>query len=71
MCLANNSVFNAMLQSRHKHKDDAENFSIVENPSSILNRQLKRNEKLTKLILEKYVIQKKIDALLEDLFFVK
>ena len=72
MCLANNSVFNAMFQSRHKHKDDAEKFSdIVENPSSILNRQLKRNEKLTKLILEKYVIQKKIDALLEDLFFVK
>ena len=60
MCLANNSVFNAMFQSRHKHKDDAEKFSdIVENPSSIINRQLKRNEKLTKLILEKICYSEK------------
>ena len=29
---------------------------------------MSRNKELTELILEKYVIQKKIDSLIEDLF---
>ena len=38
--------------------------ALIENPSDILKRRLSRNKELTKLFLEKYVIQKKIDSLL-------
>ena len=44
---------------------------LLENLSNILQQQVDRNEELTKLILEKYVIQKKIDSLVEDLFMEK
>ena len=77
VCLANISVFNAMFQLHHKHKDDVEKFfDIVENPSSILNRHLKRNEKLSKFNFRnsnfrKICYSEKIDALVQDLFFVK
>ena len=67
--MANISVFNAMFQIHHKYKDNIENIhDLIDNPSLIINRQLKRNEQLTKLILEKYVNQEKIDALVENLF---
>ena len=75
VCLANISVFNAMFQLHHKHKDDVEKFSdIVENPSSILNRHLKRNEKqfnFRNSNFRKICYSEKIDALVQDLFFVK
>ena len=41
---------------------------LIENHSDILKQQLSRNEELTKLILEKSVIQKKVDSLIENLF---
>ena len=54
---------------RSKRKEKIERTDqIIENPSVILQRQMSRNEELTKLILEKYVIPKKIDSLIEDLF---
>ena len=53
-----------MFQLHHKGKEKKRK----ENPSVILQRQMNRNEELTKLILEEYVIQKKIDSLIEDLF---
>ena len=72
VCLANISVFSAMFQIHDKHKDCLDNiFDEIEDPLTIVNRQLERNEQLTKLILEKYTIQKKIDALVENVFLVK
>ena len=42
---------------RSKRKEKIERTDqIIENPSVILQRQMSRNEELTKLILEKYVI---------------
>ena len=67
-CLAHLSVFNAMFQLHHKGKENNRIENLIENPSDILKRQVGRNEELTKLILEKYVIQKKIDSVVEDLF---
>ena len=61
-----------MFQIHHKYKDNIGNIhDLIDNPSLIINRQLKRNEQLTKLILEKYVNQEKIDALVENLFLNK
>ena len=57
-----------MFQLRHKGKENNRIENLIENPSDILKRQVGRNEELTKLILEKYVIQKKIDSVVEDLF---
>ena len=49
-----------MFQLHHKGKEKIERIDqIIENPSVILQRQMSRNEELTKLILEKYVIQKR------------
>ena len=63
------SVFNAMFQLHHKGKENLKRIEdLVENPSDILKRQVTRNEELAKLILGKYLIQKKIDSLVEDLF---
>ena len=71
-CLAHLSVFNAMFQLHHKGKQNMNRIKdLLENPSYILQQQVGRNEELTKLILEKYVIQKKIDSLVEDLFMEK
>ena len=57
-----------MFQLHHKGKENRNRIDkLIENPSDILQRQVRRNEELTKLILEKYVIQKKIDSLVEDL----
>ena len=67
-CLAQLPVFNAMFQLHHKGKENLKRIEdLVENPSDILKRQVSRNEELTKLILEKYLIQKEIDSLVEDL----
>ena len=61
-----------MFQLHHKGKQDMNRMDdLLENFSSILQRQVGRNEELTKLILEKYVIQKKIDSFVEDLFIEK
>ena len=58
-----------MFQLYHKGKQNMNRIKdLLENPSYILQQQVGRNEELTKLILEKYVIQKKIDSLVEDLF---
>ena len=59
-----------MFQLHHKGKENVRRIDqLAENPSDILKRQVDRNKELTKLILKKYVIQKKkIDSLLEDLF---
>ena len=59
-----------MFQLHHKGKENVRRIDqLAENPSDILKRQVDRNKELTKLILEKYVIQKKKkDSLLEDLF---
>ena len=60
LCLSNISIFNAMFQLHHKYKKHIERIeNLIENPLSIMNRQMERSEQLTKLILEKYVIQKK------------
>ena len=69
VCLANISVFSAMFQIHDKHEVCLDNiFDEIEDPLTIVNHQLERNEQLTKLILEKYTIQKKIDALVENVF---
>ena len=61
-----------MFQLHHKGKQDMNRIEdLLENSSSILQRQVGRNEELTKSILEKYVIQKKIDSFVEDLFIEK
>ena len=66
------SVFNAMFQLYHDRKEYMTRIeALIENPSDILKRQLSRNKELTKLFLEKYVIQKKIDSLVDDLFMNK
>ena len=58
-----------LFQLHHKGKENLKRIEdLVENPSDILKRQVSRNEELTKLILEKYLIQKEIDSLVEDLF---
>ena len=58
-----------MFQLHHKGKENMNRIDqLIENPSDIPQRQVGRNEELTKLILEKYVIQKKIDSLVENLF---
>ena len=58
-----------MFQLHHKGKENMNRIDqLIENPSDISQRQVGRNKELTKLILEKYVIQKKIDSLVEDLF---
>ena len=49
-----------MFQLHHKGKENVQRIDqLVENPFDILKRQVGRNDELTKLILEKYVIQKK------------
>ena len=59
-CLSQLSVFNAMFQLHHKGKRNLKRIEhLVKNPSDILKRQVSRNEELIKLILEKYLIQKK------------
>ena len=59
-CLAHLSVFNALFQLHHKGKQNMNRIEdLLENPSNILQRQVGRNEELTNLILEKYVIHKK------------
>ena len=59
-CLTQLSVFNAMFQLHHKGKENVRRIDqLAENPSDILKRQVDRNKELTKLILKKYVIQKK------------
>ena len=61
-----------MFQLHHKGKQNMNRIEdLLENLSNILQQQVGRNEELTKLILEKYVIQKKIDSLVEDLFMEK
>ena len=61
-----------MFQLHHKGKQDMNRIEdLLENSSSILQRQVGRNEELIKSILEKYVIQKKIDSFVEDLFIEK
>ena len=61
-----------MFQLHHKGKQNMNRIEdLLENLSNILQQQVGRNEELTKLILEKYVIQKKIDSLIEDLFMEK
>ena len=59
-CLNHLSVFDAMFQLYRKRKKNMNRIEgLIENPSEILQRQVGRNEELTKLILEKYVSQKK------------
>ena len=61
-----------MFQLHHKGKQNMNRIEdLLENLFNILQQQVGRNEELTKLILEKYVIQKKIDSLVEDLFMEK
>ena len=72
ICYSNLSVFNAMFQLHHRGKKNINRIELLcENPADILQRQLARNEKLKKLIAEKYKIQKKIDSIVEDLFLDK
>ena len=60
ICLTNISVFNAIFQLHHKNKEHiAKIQDLTESPESIMKRQREHNEQLAKLILEKYVIQKK------------
>lgn len=61
-----------MFQLHHRGKKNINRIELLcENPADILQRQLARNEKLKKLIAEKYKIQKKIDSIVEDLFLDK
>ena len=69
ICSSNLSVFNAMFQLYHKGKENLNKTELIcEDPTSILQRQLSRNEELKRLITEKYRIQKKIDPVIEDHF---
>lgn len=61
-----------MFQLHHRGKKNINRIELLcENPADILQRQLARNEKLKKLIAEKYKIQKKFDSIVEDLFLDK
>ena len=61
-----------MFQLHQRGKKNINRIELLcENPADILQRQLARNEKLKKLIAEKYKIQKKIDSIVEDLFLDK
>lgn len=69
VCLSSISIFNAMFQLHPKHNDNIEKIQdLVESPVSIINRQLEQSKQLTELNLEKYTIQKKIEALGESFF---
>ena len=72
VCSSNMSVFNAMFQLHHKGKENLNKIKLIcEDPTSILQRQLSRNEELKRLITEKYRIQKRILSDVEDLFLKK
>ena len=44
---------------------------LIENPANVVERQKIRTEDLKKLIQEKYLIKKKTDVIVEDLFLNK
>ena len=65
ICLSYPFAFCAMFQLHCKQKDN------IETSPSITNKQIECNNQLIELIQQKYVIQKKIDALVESLFLNK
>ena len=70
--LSNTSVFNAMFNLHHKGKDNLSKIEdLIGNPANVLERQKIRTEELKNLIQEKYLIQKKIELIVEDFFLSK
>lgn len=62
-------VFSTMFKLHYKGKENLKRIQdLVEDPSNIVKQQVEKNEELTKLIREKYLVQKKIDSLIEELF---
>ena len=62
-------VFSTMFKRHYKGKENLKRIQdLVEDPSNIVKQQVEKNEELTKLIREKYLVQKKIDSLIEELF---
>lgn len=71
-CINNVSVFNAMFNLHHKGKENVNKIKdLIEDPSAVLERQIKRHEELMKFIREKHLIKKKIGAIVEYLFLNK
>ena len=71
ICLSYPFAFCAMFQLHFKQKDNIENSPSITNKKIVTNKQIERNNQLIELIQQKYVIQKKIDALVESLFLNK
>ena len=71
ICLSYPFAFCAMFQLHCKQKDNIENSPSITNKKIVTNKQIERNNQLIELIQQKYVIQKKIDALVESLFLNK
>ena len=58
-----------MFKLHYKGKENLKRIQdLVEDPSNIVKQQVEKNEELTKLIREKYLVQKKIDSLIVELF---
>ena len=71
-CLSDTSIFNAKFNLHHKGKENLSKIEdLIENPANVVERQKIRTEDLKKLIQEKYLIQKKTDVIVEDLFLNK
>lgn len=71
ICLSYPFAFCAMFQLHCKQKDNIENSPSITNKKIVTNKQIERNNQLIELIQQKYVTQKKIDALVESLFLNK
>ena len=71
VCLANLPTFNAMFGLHPKGEENLKRIEdLIDRPAGILNRKKERHL-INKLILEKQLIQKKSDALVENLYFKK
>ena len=63
---------NAKFNLHHKGKENLSKIEdLIENPANVVERQKIRTEDLKKLIQEKYLIQKKTNVIVEDLFLNK
>lgn len=61
-----------MFNLHHKGKDNLSKIEdLIGNPANVLERQKIRTEELKNLIQEKYLIQKKIELIVEDFFLNK
>ena len=68
--LQQNAVFNAMFNLHHKGKENIKRTDdLFVQSAEVLERQKKHYEELRKLTSEKYLIQRKIDSIIEKLYY--